>query len=285
MVKPKMKKWFMVIDVEKCEDCNNCLLSCKDEFTNNDWTGYSASQPAHGQKWISIHGKERGHFPFIDVAYLPIPCMHCDDAPCIKAARDGAIYKRPDGIVIIDPGKAKGQKNVVAACPYNCIWWNEELEIPQKCTLCAHLLDDGWKKTRCVQSCPTGALTLRHVEDTEMQEIIKKENLQVYLSEHKTNPNVYYKNLYRFTHCFISGSVAVKINGLDECAEGAKVTLFNTDGDNIGECQTDNYGDFKFDNLEENSGRYKLQIIHKGYSDRDIDVELKKSLYVGVVLL
>ena len=43
----------------------------------------------------------------IDVAYLPIPCMHCDNAPCIKAGSDGAITKREDGIVIIDPEKAK----------------------------------------------------------------------------------------------------------------------------------------------------------------------------------
>jgi len=138
-----MKKWYLVIDVEKCENCNNCFLSCKDEHVDNDWPGYSAPQPNRGQKWINIHGKERGQYPFIDVAYLPVPCMHCANAPCIKAAKDGAIYKRPDGIIIIDPVKAKGQKKVINACPYGAIWWNEELEAPQKCTFCAHLLDDG----------------------------------------------------------------------------------------------------------------------------------------------
>ena len=65
----------------------------------------------------------------IDVAYLPIPCMHCDRAPCIEAAKGGAVYKRDDGIVIIDPEKAKGQKSILEACPYNAIWWNEEKNI------------------------------------------------------------------------------------------------------------------------------------------------------------
>jgi Fe-S-cluster-containing dehydrogenase component len=280
-----MKKWYWVIDVEKCENCYNCFLSCKDEHVNNDWPGYSAAQPEHGQEWIRIHGKERGQYPFIDVAYLPIPCMHCDNAPCMKAAKDGAIYKRPDGIVIIDPVKAKGQRGIVAACPYGAIWWNEKLEIPQKCTLCAHLLDDGWAKTRCVQSCPTGALSLRFVEDNEMQKIIKSEKLETYLPELNTSPRIFYKNLYRFTRCFIGGSVAVRINGKDECAEGARVTLFDGAGNQIGEFMTDNYGDFKFDKLEENSGKYRLQIDYEGYNTKTIEVDLKESLSIGTIFL
>jgi Fe-S-cluster-containing dehydrogenase component len=280
-----MKKWYLVIDVEKCENCNNCFLSCKDEHVDNDWPGYSAPQPGRGQSWIKIEGKERGQYPFIDVAYLPVPCMHCDNAPCIKAAKEGAICQRPDSIVMIDPAKAKGQKDVIDACPYGAIRWNEKLDLPQKCTLCAHLLDDGWEKTRCVQSCPTGALRMRHVEDAEMQEIIKAERLEVYQPEHQTSPRVYYKNLYRFTRCFIGGSVAVRVNGKEECAEGAKVRLFNAANEKMGECMTDNYGDFKFDNLEENSGKYTLQITYPGYDTKTIGVTLTKSLYTGTVFL
>lgn len=280
-----MKKWHLIIDVERCENCNNCFLACKDEHVGNNWAGYSAAQPNHGQKWISINGNERGQYPFIDVAYLPLMCMQCDNAPCIKAAKDGAIYQRPDGIVIIDPVKAKGQKKVASACHYGVISWNEELELPQKCTLCAHLLDDGWTQPRCVQSCPTGALRICHVTDTEMLKTIKAERLEIYQPEHKTRPRVYYKNLYRFTRCFIGGSLAVRINGKDECAEGATVTLLSAADKKIGECTTDNYGDFKFDNLEENSGRYRLEIAHQGYDPKTIKVELRKSVNIGVTFL
>jgi len=280
-----MKTWYLIVDVEKCENCNNCFLACKDEHVGNDWPGYAAPQAGQGPSWMAIYGKERGQFPFIDVAYLPAPCMHCDDAPCIKAARDGAIYKRPDGIVIIDPAKAKGQDALMKACPYNAIQRNKEHSLPQKCTLCAHLLDDGWAKTRCVQACPTGALQLLHAEEAEVRDFVKAEKLEVFQPERNTKPRVYYKNLYRFTRCFIGGSVAVKINGKDECAEGASVTLLNGTGNAVAECLTDAYGDFKLDNLEEASGAYTLRIAYSGYEAKDVNVELEKSVNVGTVFL
>ncbi len=280
-----MKKWYLVIDIAKCENCNNCFLSCKDEYVDNDWPQYSAPQPPHRTKWIDIQTNERGQYPFIDVAYLPVPCQHCDNAPCIKAARDGAIYQRPDGIVIIDPVKAKGQKQVVTACPYGVISWNEELQLPQKCTFCAHLLDDGWETTRCVQACPTGALRTLHATDAEMQKIIDTEKLEVYRPQLKTSPHVYYQNLYRFNRCFIGGSVAVRVKGQEECAEGATVTLLNAADNEIGQCTTDNYGDFKFDDLEEDSGRYRLRVVCQGYNTKTVEIDLNKSLYTGVIFL
>ena len=87
-------------------------VSCPARTSTWTMTGpeYAAPQPGQGPSWIAIQAKERGQYPFIDVAYLPTPCMHCDNAPCIKAAEDGAVFKRPDGIVLIDPVKAKGQK-------------------------------------------------------------------------------------------------------------------------------------------------------------------------------
>jgi Fe-S-cluster-containing dehydrogenase component len=280
-----MRKWALVVDVEKCENCGNCFLSCKDEHVGNDWPGYSAQQPDHEQKWINVLGKERGQYPLIDVAYLPVPCMHCDEAPCLKAAERGAVYKRPDGIVIIDPIKARGQKKLVASCPYGAISWNEKLELPQKCTLCAHLLDGGWTNTRCVQSCPTGALSLLHTEDAEVQRYAQMEKLESYLSEHKTKPRVYYKNLHRFSRCFVGGSLVTRNGKTDDCAEGARVTLRNSTGEKIGECVTDNYGDFKFDGLAEDSGKYSLEIIYGGHDAKTFEVEVKKSLNAGVLFV
>jgi Fe-S-cluster-containing dehydrogenase component len=279
-----MKSWYLVIDVAKCENCNNCFLSCKDEHVDNDWPGYAAPQPAQGPSWISIDGIERGQHPFIDVAYLPTPCMHCASPHCLNAAKDGAITKRPDGIVIIDPVKAKGQRALVEACPYVAIRWNEELQLPQKCTFCAHLLDAGWTQTRCVQSCPTGALTMSHLEDAEMQKIVASEKLETY-PQHQSDPHVYYRNLYRFTRCFIGGSLAVNIDGKNDCAEAAKVVLMDGAGKTVGETVSDNYGDFKFDNLEANSGRYSLQIEYAGRDKKTVEVNLVKSLYVGTILL
>jgi Fe-S-cluster-containing dehydrogenase component len=277
-----MNQVNLVIDVAKCEDCNDCFLSCKDEYVGNDWLPYSVSQPLHGHRWMDIMRKERGQYPLIDVAYRPTPCMHCDDPACIKEARDKAVYKRDDGIVIIDPAKAKGQKAIVDSCPYGVIWWNEELDVPQKCTFCAHLLDDGWKEPRCVQSCPTGAFKFFHLEESEMRRIIESEKLEVLHPEYDLQPRVYYKNLYRFARCFIAGSIAVDVNGVTDCVEGTRITL-SRGSTKIDKTVSDTFGDFKFDDLTANSGLYRLEISHQDHDTKTVEIELKTSQNVGMV--
>jgi Fe-S-cluster-containing dehydrogenase component len=232
---------------------------------------------------MDIMRKERGQYPKVDVSYLPVPCMHCDDAPCVEKSQDGAVYKRDDGIVLIDPEKAKDQKDILDTCPYGAIWWNEERSVPQKCTFCIHLLEEGWKEPRCVQACPTGALRLIHAEESQMQKIIESEDLEVYKPQYKTRPRVYYKNLYRYTRCLIAGSVALR--DMDECADGAKVTLIKGSNKKIDETTTNNYGDFKFDNIEENSGRYSLEIAYPGYKKQTLNIELKTSMNLGTIFL
>jgi Fe-S-cluster-containing dehydrogenase component len=190
-----MKKYRLIIDVEKCENCNNCFLACKDEHVGNEWPGYAAAQPDQGPGWITVRGKERGTYPFIDVAYLPVPCMHCSDSPCERAGK-GAVVRRLDGIVIIDPIKAKGRKDLLSCCPYGSIRWNEDLHIPQKCTFCAHLLDAGWQKPRCVQSCPTGALSFISADDCEMKKIVEDQGREAYNAAGHTGALVYYRNLF-----------------------------------------------------------------------------------------
>jgi len=273
----------MIIDVMQCEDCNNCFLSCKDEYVDNEFPGYSTSQPKHGHRWVNIMRKERGQHPLIDVAYLPVPCMHCDNASCLKAGKDGAVYKRPDGIVIIDPVKAVGQKEIVEACPYHAIWWNEEKNLPQKCTLCAHLLDNGWKEPRCVQACPTRSMRVIRVDDNEMQQIVEAEKLEVLHPEYDTQPRVYYRNLYRFNKCFIGGSIALQKDDIMDCAKGADITLLK-DSVEIGKELTNSYGDFKFDNLEENSGEYSVVIGLNGFEKKQLKINLENSINIGTVI-
>jgi len=278
-----MGKWNVIIDVARCEECNNCFLACKDEHVDNDFLPYSAAQPKHGHRWIDVVVKERGQFPKVDVANLPVLCMHCDNARCVPKA-GGAIYKMDNGIVIIDPEKAKGRKELVDACPYGAIWWNEEKSVAQKCTLCAHLLADGWKEPRCVQACPTGAMRVVNAEDAHMEQMAEQEHLEVLHPEYETHPRVYYKNLYRYSKCFIGGEVALKKNGFVECAEGAKVVL-SKGSQKLAEALTDNYGDFKFDGLEERSGRYILEIVFAGCQKKTVEVELTTSANVGTIML
>ncbi len=278
-----MKKWNLVIDVAKCHDCNNCFLACKDEYVDNNYPPYSLAQPWHGHRWMDILRKERGQYPRVDVAYLPYPCMHCDDALCIRNTKGGAIYKREDGIVIIDPEKAKGRIEIIATCPYGVIYWNEEKQVAQKCTFCVHLLEDGWKEPRCVQACPTGALTIVHAEDPDMNKIKKSENLEVYRPEYSASSRICYKNLHRYTRCFIAGGIA--LTETDECAENAEVTLVHESTQRTEVAQTNNYGDFKFDNLEDNSGNFRLEVEFPGYEKQTKVIDLKTSINIGTIFL
>jgi Fe-S-cluster-containing dehydrogenase component len=149
------KMWNLIVDVARCDNCRVCFLAVKDEYVGNDFPGVSAAQPAQGHNWLEIQRKERGSYPMVEARFMPVMCNHCDDAPCMDVAQ-GAVTKRSDGIVIIDPELAKGQKQIVDACPYGAISWNEELQLPQHWIFDAHLLDAGWTKTRAEQCCPTG---------------------------------------------------------------------------------------------------------------------------------
>jgi Fe-S-cluster-containing dehydrogenase component len=276
-----MKKWNLVVDVDNCTNCNMCVLAVADEYVDNDWPGYSAAMPKHGHRWINIERKERGMAPMVDVAFVPTMCQHCDDAPCIKAAKNGAVTKREDGIVLIDPIKAKGQKQIVDACPYGAVWWNEEKQIPQAWTFDAHLLDQGWKEPRAAQVCPTAAIRSFKIEDGEMARLVKDEALSVLHPEHGTKPRVWYKNLHRYTEAFVGGTVARQVDGLTDCVEGVKVRL-TKDGRTVAETVSDAFGDFKIDRLPVDSGAYRLEVSG---ASKPIDVTVGESVYVGTVMV
>ncbi|HVO92643.1 MAG TPA: 4Fe-4S dicluster domain-containing protein [Terriglobales bacterium] len=270
----------MIIDVAECTNCNLCTLAAMDEYVGNTFPGYSAPMPKHGHKWINILQKERGQVPMLDVAYVPTMCNHCDNALCVTKG-GGAVTKRNDGIVLIDSFKAKGRRDLVDACPYGHIWWNEELQLPQTWTFDAHLLDQGWRQTRGQQSCPTGAMRAVCVSDDAMEKHVAEEGLEVMKPELGTKPRVYYKNLHRFTKCFIGGSVSSQANGLIDCVEGAIVRLFRG-GVVVAETATDNYGDFKFDQLNENSGKYVVEISN-GTANKTVIVHLGVSTNLGEI--
>jgi len=278
------KKWNMIVDVERCNNCRVCFIAVKDEHNGNDFPGYAAPQPPQGHKWLDIRRKERGSYPIVEARFYPVMCNHCDDAPCMKAARDGAVRKRDDGIVIIDPVKAKGQKQIVTACPYGAVSWNEELQLPQIWIFDAHLLDSGWKKTRAEQSCPTDVFRSVKVEDAEMQRIKAAEGLEVLEPERGTKPRVYYKNLHLITQCFVGGTIVRQAGGVEECADDVEVVLTQA-GREIGRAKTDTFGEFKIDRLAPDSGSYTLEAT--GPSGRfSLDFELgSESRYLGVLAL
>ena len=199
-----MQKWNMIIDVAECTNCNLCTLAAMDEYVGNDWPGYAAPMPKHGHKWINILQKERGQVPMIDIAYVPTMCNHCDDAPCM-AKGGGAVKKRDDGIVLIDPVKAKGRKDLVEACPYGHIWWNEELQLPQ------HLAVRRPSDRPGLAADPRPAVVpdRRHARDQGRGRRDGAHGARGGARGDEaragTKPRVYYRNLWRYSKCFIGG--------------------------------------------------------------------------------
>jgi Fe-S-cluster-containing dehydrogenase component len=277
-----MKKWTLIIDVDGCTNCQNCALATMDEYIGNDFAGYAAPMPKHGHRWIDIQQKERGQLPMIDIAFVPTMCNHCDNAPCVAKGGD-AVTKREDGIVLIDPDKAKGRKDLVDACPYGAVWWNEELKIPQAWPFDAHLIDSGWTQTRGELSCPTLAMRAFCVDDNELAKLVEEQGLEVLRPELGTKPRVYYRNLWRYTTCFIGGTVSTEIDGAIECVEGAHVRLLK-DGVWVNDATTDAYGDFKLDQLAQESGPYTIEVEVDGKPARSIEApKLAESLFLGEI--
>lgn len=246
-----------IFDVAKCSGCRNCQIACKDEHVDNDWSPYAKPQPDTGQFWTRIEEKVRGQVPKVKLTYLMHLCQHCDDAPCMKAAPD-AVYKREDGLVIIDPERARGHEELVKACPYDAIWWNEELSLPQKCTGCAHLVDAG-QIPHCVDVCSHGAIRFGDEEDFA-EEIAQAGTLHPERAE-ADRPRVYYLNLPKR---FLAGIVIDPEE--DEVIIGARVTAESLSSGEVIATETDEFGDFWFHQVD--ACAWRVYVEAEGYMTR-----------------
>ncbi|MCX7911524.1 MAG: 4Fe-4S dicluster domain-containing protein [Dehalococcoidales bacterium] len=264
-----------VIDVGICNGCYACQIACKDEHVGNDWTPYAKPQPDTGQFWMRLTEHIRGTVPKVKMHYIPILCQHCREAPCIKSCPINAIYRRDDGIVIIDPQKCTGCKSCVDSCPYDAIFFNEDLNIAQKCTGCTHLLDSGeWKVPRCVDVCPTEAI--KFGEEEELKDLIAK--AEVLKPERGCKPRVYY---LRIPKKFIAGTVYDPVE--KEVVIGAKCTLTDSKGRSR-TATTDGFGDFWFEGLE--VGTYNLKIEAKGFATKTFEkLNTEKDINLGDIPL
>ena len=262
-----------VFDAAKCNGCRNCQIACKDEHVDNDWSPIARPQPDTGHFWCRIEERVRGQVPKVRVAYVMHRCQHCQDAPCMAAAPE-AVYRREDGLVIVDPEKAAGRRDLVEACPYGAIFWNEELAIPQKCTGCAHLVDAG-EAPHCVDVCPHDALRFGDEEDFA-DEIAASEALVPERTD-TDRPRVHYLNLPKR---FVAG-VVVDLEA-DEVVVGASVTLENLSSGDVLVTETDEFGDFWFHQVE--PAAYRVYVEAEGYLTRMVDADaVDKDCNVGPI--
>ena len=262
-----------VLDLSICNGCYCCQIACKDEHVGNDWMPYARPQPDTGQFWVRLHETTRGSVPKVRVSYFPQMCMHCEDAPCMTVCEPGAIYRRADGLVIVDPEKCTGCKLCPDSCPHDAIYFNEGMNLAQKCTGCAHLLDDGWDVPRCVDSCASGALQFGEEED--LKELIAKAGDQpkgckgrvIYLNVPKT---------------FVAGTLYDPIE--KEVIIGASCTLTDKDSKETYQVETDGFGDFWFEGLPD--GRTFSLTFEKDGKSKTIDtIDAAKDVNLGDIAM
>ena len=275
-----MPRYGIVIDSSSCMSCYNCFMACRDEHCGFA-SKLSASQPHEGQRWIDIREKERGSDNrLVKTASVPTPCVHCADPACMKAGKPGAVYIRDDGIVIIDPLKSAGQDSIVSACPIGAVYWNEELKLPQKCTMCAELLDEGFNQPRCVGACPNGAMFFGDLNDPESEAAKKIAQSRVTqlpeLAGQATN--VVHVNIPTI---FLAGSVCTQD---DEVAEGAVITLVDMSSGDMRSVATNCFGDWEFEWLEKD-GKYELTIEMTGYKPIKAAIVADDDRFFGEVVL
>jgi Fe-S-cluster-containing dehydrogenase component len=251
-----MGKKVFVIDMAICNGCYACQFVCKDEHVGNDWTPVAKPEPEIGQFWMKLDEKVHGTVPKVKVSNRPHLCKHCYNAACIKACPvKDAIYQREDGLVIVDPLKCTGCRNCVDSCPYEAIYFNEDLNIAQKCTGCAHLIDNGWSEPRCADACPT--LAIRFLDEEDAAELIAGADVWMPEIKDELQPRVYYLNLPKK---FIAGTIFDP--EADEVIIGAECVLSEIGGDKKYTVSTDNYGDFWFKDIAD--GKFRLEISSNG---------------------
>jgi len=273
------KKYGILIDVAKCTGCYACFLACKDENCGEEFPGYTAAQPMTGQFWINLTEVERGVFPKVKLNHVPKMCNHCAEPGCMQQAENGAVYKREDGIVIIDPDKAVGQKQIVNTCPHRMIFWNEEKQLPQKCDMCAHFLDQGFERPRCVEMCPTGALLFGDLNDpdSEISKLVAEKKPVRISPDFDLKENVLYLNIPKK---FVTGTVVFK--DTDQCAKDAEVTLKGGGAELT--VKTDVFGDFWFDGLESKVD-FTVDIAAEGYGKTSLTANTLNNVNLGEIFI
>jgi tetrathionate reductase subunit B len=170
----------MLIDLQRCTGCHSCSVACKTEH-----------EVPLGDFRMRVRYLERPAEPTI--AFLPLICMQCQDAPCLKACPTEAIGRLEDGRVVVDDEKCCGNKACVSACPYGAIFINNETNKAEKCDFCTHRTEVGLEPA-CVASCPTDAIRfgdLDNPQDPVTMEA-KAKGAKAFKEDAGTDPSVLY---------------------------------------------------------------------------------------------
>ncbi len=182
------KRYGLLIDLDRCTGCRTCTVACKMENRLEQVSGIRV-ETVGGPLCDTPAGK----YPNLSMYYLPVPCMHCSEPPCLPSCPTEAIYRRPDGVVLIDEEECNGCQQCLEACPYDMLAYDPEKDKVWKCTLCAHRIDQGLEPF-CVVCCEMEAMFFGDIGDPadRVSQLADRSKAYVLRPESGTGPSVRY---------------------------------------------------------------------------------------------
>lgn len=226
--------WGMVIDLDSCIGCNACVAACTAE-NNVPVVGPDQVRAGREMHWLRIARYYIGDIAEPRSFFEPVPCMHCEDAPCEMGCPVHATTHSPEGLNQMVYNRCIGTRTCSSYCPYKVRRFNfydyrapadspthaahnpevtvRSRGVMEKCTYCTQRIEaahvaadkenrairDGEVVTACQQACPTRAIVFGDINDPHSEVARLKRNGRHYvlLEEQGTRPRTTYLARWR----------------------------------------------------------------------------------------